>query len=171
MKQETREKAEKFLNEFASQIKGAEVDKLCLKVTRDGITMHDVLDVREMQTGSEWHRRGTGKLLFNVKDGYYSVVKTYRERKDGSYNPELINAIEFKINSYMRSNSIRNARYSAIMQAEQALEDRGVASNHQLKAAVGLGLSATTPSIQVKLTVGLDNLDKVIALMEELDLA
>ena len=160
----TEEKAVKFLNEFAGLIEGAEIDGNNLIVTRDGITMNDVLDIVEVKTGSEWHRKGTGKLAFSVKDGYYVTVKTYRERKDGSYNLQLIDELNHQIGWYIRKYKAQNIRFNSQQVVKQALLERGIEHSRSLRPTQ-LSIKA---KVDVSITIELEDLDKMIAFMKEL---
>jgi hypothetical protein len=160
MQEEMKAKTQRFLQEFVSLIDGAQIDErgASLSVTRDDITAPRILRIRNAMTGSEWRRKPSGKLLFQVQDGHWGTIKTYRERKDGSYNPALIEEVSAAAASYIANRKWKQERRDATEQARDALRALGVFGSYYLNPTA----QSDKPAVDVKFTIGLDKLDAVI---------
>ena len=166
------EKAKRFLEEIAAQIDGASVvstpapwGPYDLKVERDGVTLHP-LEVGEVETGSEWHRNGTGKLYFTIKGAHnMRDTKTFRELKDGTLNPKFFEDLEWAIFhdvDYAKQRGIEELSHSI---AKQALEERNIKPyDHRIRA-----IKRATPSYKVEFEITVDNLDRVLNFLDSLD--
>jgi len=170
MNAEVAEKAKKFLEEIASHIEGASVCTnrgLCpyhLEVERDGITLIP-LQVHQMETGSEWHRKPTGKLYFVIEGARLRNTKTYREREDGTLNPALYEDLEFAIAMDVRYQTMRNIEAINQGTAKLALEARNIKPyDSRIRAIRG-----TTPSFKVEFEITVDDLDRVLDFLDSLD--